>query len=164
MEQLLCPFGNPVRSKLSDIILNLMREFQLRAASTFYDNNRKYNTWLGLPNATAKKRQAYQIDHIFIPRHQLNKTSNIKRKFNGTHSNHAAPLIKFHLASDPVIKTKKKTAVPTENHKIIDNAILRKKKIKSFKNKFSEFLNNLTPDDLNLLSTNDLLKNLKNLS
>lgn len=51
-----------------------MREFQLRVASTFYDNNRKYNTWLGLPNAITKRRQAYEIDHIFIPKNQLSKT------------------------------------------------------------------------------------------
>ena len=44
-QQLLGPFGNPKKSKSGDKILNLMREFQLRAASTFYDNNRKYNTW-----------------------------------------------------------------------------------------------------------------------
>ena len=86
-----------------------MREFQLRAASTFYDNNRKYNTWLGLPNATTKKRQAYQIDHIFIPTYQLAKTSNVKRKFNGAHSDLAALLIELQLASDTVIKSTKKT-------------------------------------------------------
>ena len=157
-QQLLGPFGNPNKSKSSDRILNLMREFQLRAASTFYDNNRKYNTWLGLPNATTKKRQAYQIDHIFIPKYQLNKTSNVKRKFNGTHSDHAALLIEFQLASDSVIKNPKKDrSANSEPPKKIDNAILRKKEKENFKKKISDFLNNLTPDDLNLLSTNDLL-------
>ena len=136
-----------------------MREFQLRAASTFYDNNRKYNTWLGLPNAATKKRQAYQIDHIFIPKYQLNKTSNVKRKFNGAHSDHAALLMEFQLASDPVVKSPKKRDRDTDNKppKKIDNAILRKKEIENFRNKISNFLNNLTSDDLNLLSTNDLL-------
>ena len=67
---LLGPNGNPRKSKTGENILNLMREFQLRAASTFYDNNRKYNTWLGLPDPKTRKRQAYQLDHIFIPKQQ----------------------------------------------------------------------------------------------
>jgi hypothetical protein len=69
--QLLGLFGNPSKSKTGEEVLNLMRDHQLRAASTFFNNNRKYNTWLGIPNATMKKRHAYQLDHIFIPKHQL---------------------------------------------------------------------------------------------
>ena len=107
-QQLLGPFRNPKKSKSGDKILNLMREFQLRAASFFYDNNRKYNTWLGLPNPITKKRQAYQIDHIFIPKYQLSKTSNVKRKFNGAHSDHAALFIEFQLITDTLMKTSKK--------------------------------------------------------
>jgi hypothetical protein len=88
----------------------------------------------------------------------LHKTSNVKRKFNGTHSDHAALLIEFQLASDPVIKSRKKESnADRPPPKKIDNAILRRKEIKNFKNKISDFLNNLTPDDFNLLSTNDLL-------
>ena len=41
--------------------------------------------------------------------------------------------------------------------KKIDNAILRKKEIENFRKKINNFLNNLTSDELNLLSTNDLL-------
>ena len=89
-------------------ILNLMREFQLRAASTFYDNNRKYNTWLGLPDPKTRKRQPYQLDHIFIPKQQLCHTKNVKRKFNGAHSDHAALLIEFYLQTNPLIKSTSK--------------------------------------------------------
>ena len=123
---ILGPFGNPNKSKLGDRILNLMREFQLRAATTFYDNNR-----------TTKRRQAYQIDHIFIPKYQLNKTSYIKRKFNGAHSDIAALLIEFQLASDPAVKCPKKGDHDTNSktQKKIDNAILRKKEIENFRKK-----------------------------
>jgi exonuclease III len=104
--ELLGPHGNPHKSKTGDGVLNLMREHRLRAASTFFDNNRKYNTWLGLPNPTTGKRKAYQIDHILIPYHQLCLTSNVKRKFNGVVSDHAALLVEFRLLNFPLLKNK----------------------------------------------------------
>jgi hypothetical protein len=55
---LLGPNGNQHKSKTGEAVLNLMREFNLRAASTYFDNHRKYNTWLGLPNATTKKKKS----------------------------------------------------------------------------------------------------------
>jgi hypothetical protein len=36
---LLGPFGNPKKSKAGEAVLNLMCEHELRAASTFFDNN-----------------------------------------------------------------------------------------------------------------------------
>jgi hypothetical protein len=68
---LLGPNGNHHKSKTGEAILNLMRDFELRAASTFFDNNGKYNTWIGLPNAHKRKKRAYQIDQIFILKLQL---------------------------------------------------------------------------------------------
>jgi hypothetical protein len=57
--ELLGPFGNPHRSKTGEKLLNIMREHQLRAAATFFDNNNKYNTWLAPPHPSTAKRQAY---------------------------------------------------------------------------------------------------------
>jgi len=68
---LLGPFGNPHRSKTGERILDLMREFQLRAVTSFFDNNNKYNTWLAPPHHSNGKRRAYQLDQIFIQKHQL---------------------------------------------------------------------------------------------
>ncbi len=99
-------FGNPHRSKTGEEALNLMREHQLRAASTFFDNNGKYNTWLGIPNAITKKRYAYQLDHIFKPKHQLCYTTNIKQKFDGAHSDHVAVCIEFFSLTTPMLKKK----------------------------------------------------------
>ncbi len=111
---LLGPNGNQHRSKTGEEILNMMREFELRAASTYFDNNRKYNTWLGLPNANTKKRKAYQIDHIFIPKLQLCQTTSVRRRFDGATSDHAAVSIDFHFLTAPLLKKKrdmgKKTA------------------------------------------------------
>ncbi len=100
---LLGPYGNPHKSITGDGVLNLMHEHRLRAASTFFDINRKYNTWLGLPNSTTEKRRAYQLDHIFIPQQQLCQTTNVKRKFNGATSDHTALLIKFHFLNTPLV-------------------------------------------------------------
>ena len=52
---LLGPFGNPHRSKTGENLLNIMREFQLRATATFFDNNNKYNTWLAPPHPSSGK-------------------------------------------------------------------------------------------------------------
>ncbi len=115
---LLGPFGNPRRSKSGENLLNILREHQLRAATTFFDNNNKYNTWLAPPHPTTGKRQAYQLDHIFIPKYQLAHTSNVKRRFNGTTSNHAALFIKFQLSSMPLLKKKlKKEKIPSRRSK-----------------------------------------------
>ena len=82
-----------------------MREFQLRAATSFFDNNNKYNTWLAPPHPSSGKRRAYQLDQIFIQKHQLRHTTNAKRKFDGVASDHAALFIEFHLPK--IIKKKK---------------------------------------------------------
>jgi hypothetical protein len=106
---LLGPFGNPRLSKTGKGILNIMREFQLRAASSFFDNNNKYNTWLAPPQAPTEKRKAYQLDQIFIPKSQLCQTTNVKRKFDGASSDHAALSIDFHLLNGPLLKNKGET-------------------------------------------------------
>ena len=54
--ELLGPFGNPHRSKSGERLLNIMREHQLRAAATFFDNNNKYNTWLAPPTPTNSEK------------------------------------------------------------------------------------------------------------
>jgi hypothetical protein len=86
-----------------------MREFQLRAASSFFDDNNKYNTWLAPPQAPTEKRKAYQLDQIFIPKSQLCQTTNVKRKFDGASSDHAALSIDFHLLKGPLLKNKGET-------------------------------------------------------
>ena len=114
---LLGPFGNPHRSKSGENLLNIMREHQLRAAATFFDNNNKYNTWLAPPHPSTGKRHAYQLDHIFIPKYQLCHTKNIKRRFNGATSDHAALFIDFELSSIPLLKKKaEKNDPPPASH------------------------------------------------
>jgi hypothetical protein len=71
-------------------ILNIMRSHNLRAASTFFENNRKYNIWLSLPSTPSMKRNAYQLDHIHIPKNQLCHTQNVKRRFDGAPRDHAS--------------------------------------------------------------------------
>jgi hypothetical protein len=141
--QLLGPCGNPRRSKTGEEVLNLMREHQLRAASTFFDNNRKYNTWLGIPNAITKKRYAYQLDHIFIPKHLLCHTTNIKRKFDGAHSHHAALCIDFYFLTSPLLKKKKDPQSNPKPTMKLNNTILRGKELSNFQKKVNEFFDEL---------------------
>ena len=147
ISNLLGPFGNPRKSKSAEAILNHMREFQLRAASSFFDNNNKYNTWIAPPHPITKQRIPYQLDQIFIPKNQLCYTSNVKRKFDGAPSDHAAVMIDFKLISSPILKTKNqekgKKADPIPKKKI-DNNILRNKELPNFKKRVEEFFENLS--------------------
>jgi hypothetical protein len=108
--RLLGSHEKPHKSKTGEGTLNLMHEHNLRAASTFFDNNHKYNTWLGLPNPMTGRRRAYQLDHIFIPHRQLDQTTNVKRKLNRATTDHAALLIEFRLPIYSVQKNNKKKA------------------------------------------------------
>ena len=155
---LLGPFGNPHRSKSRENLLNIMREHQLRAAATFFDNNNKYNTWLAPTHPSTGKRQAYQLDHIFIPKYQLCHTKNIKPKFNSTTSNHAALLIDFQLSSTPLLKKKEeKSDNPMPPAKKIDNKVLRGREPPIKKKKVEEYFSNLSPENATLLSPSELL-------
>jgi len=131
----------------------MMREFQLRAAGSFFDNNNKYNTWLAPPQAPTEKRKAYQLDQIFIPKSQLCQTSNVKRKFDGAPSDHAALAIDFHLLNGPLLKNKEGTKSGENENKPpkVDNNILRKKEVKNFQKKVDEFFDNLS--ELSIFST-----------
>ena len=115
--ELLGPFGNPHRTKTGENLINIMREHQLRAAATFFDNNNKYNTWLAPPHPSTAKRQAYQLDHFLIPKYQLCQTTNVKRKFDGATSDHAALQIDFHLLNTPLLRKKEtqKELLPPPN-------------------------------------------------
>jgi hypothetical protein len=122
----------------------MMREFELRAASTYFANNRKYNTWLGLPNANTKKRKAYQIDHIFIPKLQLCQTMSVKRRFDGATSDHAAVCIDFYFLTAPLLKKKRDLEIKPPRKKL-DNVSLITTKHSNFQEKVNEFFQKLTP-------------------
>ncbi len=121
-----------------------MREFELRAASTYFNNNMKYNTWLGLPNANTKKRKAYQIDHIFIPKLQLCQTTSVKRRFDSATGDHAAVCIDFYFLTAPLLKKRRDLAIKPPSKKL-DNVSLRTTKRSNFQEKVNEFFQNLTP-------------------
>ena len=133
-----------------------MREHQLRAAATFFDNNNKYNTWLAPPHPSTAKRQAYQLDHILIPKSQLCQTTNVKRRFDGATSDHAALQIDFHLLNTPLLRkeTTKKDFVPTPT---IDNKILRNQELSNFQKGVKSFFDNLQPESAIFQSPSDLL-------
>ncbi len=80
---------------MGEVIINLMREFDLRVTSTYFDINGEYNTLLGLPDANTRKRKAYQINYILSPKLQLCQPTSIKQRFDGATSDHAALRIDF---------------------------------------------------------------------
>jgi hypothetical protein len=87
-----------------------MREHDLRAASTFFDCNNKFSTWMN-----PKNQCPYQIDHFFIPKHQLCHTTNVKRKLDSVDSDHAALCIKFQMSHEPLLQLKDGSTVVKPN-------------------------------------------------
>jgi len=98
------------------------------------------------------KKKSLPIRSNLHTKSQLCQTTNVKRKFDGTTSDHAALLIEFHLLSGPLLK-KKETTENKNDHKIqkIDNNILRNKEIKNFQRKVDEFFDNL--NEFSIFST-----------
>jgi hypothetical protein len=158
---LLGPNGNHHRSKMGEAILNLMREFELRAASTFFDNNGQYNAWLGLPDAHTREK-SIQIDQILIPKLQLCQTKNVKHRFDGVASDHAALRIDFHFLIAPLLKNRNDKAKLPPIDKKIDSMALRASKLQAFQERVNEFFEKLTPELAFLSSPSKLLNELRN--
>jgi exonuclease III len=157
IEQLIGPHGNPQTSKNSHRILNIMRSHNLRAASTFFDNNRKYNTWLSPPTAPTMKRNAYQLDHILIPKNQLCYTQNVKRRFDGAHSDHAALRIDFRLLTTPLLKNKQNLKNKKTKPTTINNFTLHNQALTTFQTKVLNFFNNLPMDTAIYATPSDIM-------
>jgi hypothetical protein len=106
--ELLRPHGNPYRNENGERILKLMREHELRAASTFFESN---NTW---------------IDHMFIPRRQLHHTNDVKRKLDSINSDHAALCITFWVSNEALLfkHTERNREPPEATRTKIDNFLL----------------------------------------
>lgn len=66
VKDLIGTFGNKKVNKNGDKIHSLMREHGLRAAATFFDNNKKHSTWVCPLNAVTRKIIAHQIDHFLF--------------------------------------------------------------------------------------------------
>ena len=94
IQNLIGPFGNKCRNKNGNLFCDVMRELDLHSAHSFFDCNDKHDTWIHLGT-----KHRYQPDHFLILSKQLNRTSNVKRKFDGAPSDHAALMIQFKLHS-----------------------------------------------------------------
>lgn len=104
-----------------------------------------------------KEETSISTRHIFITKQQLCHTKNVKRKFNGAHSDHTALIIEFYLETNPIIKSTSKEDIATaEPIKKIDISILRNKELSNFQKKINYFFDELSPDDVNVLSSNNL--------
>ena len=86
-----------------------MQELDLRVVSTFFNTNGNHNTWIH-----PVLKEQYQPDHILIliPQNQLSNTTKIKRKFDGSPSDHAAVMLiyKFNHSSHLPQKMRNKAA------------------------------------------------------
>jgi len=99
---LIGPHGNPRINASSELVLIMLCELNLRAASTLFDNNGKHDTWI-LPGT----KQKFQLDHFLILSTQLCFVTNIKQKFNDSPSDHAALMIKIRINQSSKLILKK---------------------------------------------------------
>jgi hypothetical protein len=115
-----------------------MREHDLRAASTFFESNKKYNTW-----RNPRDKRPHQIDHFLIPRNQLCHTVDVKRKLDSIDSDHAALCIEFRLSSETLLLKKTENSEEIRPKNRINNFLLRNSQKGEFQRKVSEFFLNL---------------------
>ncbi len=153
IHNLLGPHGNPYRNACGERVLNLMRELDLRAPSTFFDSHGKFNTW------RCPKRRPFQIDHFLTPRTQLCRTLNVQRKFDGVDSDHAALLMNFELDCTTLLSNKLNREKEKLPKKKIDNHILRTDGKSTFQEKISSYLDSLDPPATQELSMQELFQN-----
>ena len=92
------------------------------------------------PQRNNEKGRAYQLDHIFIPKHQLCQTMNVKRKFDRAHSDHAAPCIDFCLSTSPLLKKKQDSPIAHKPNMKLNNTVLRREGLSEFKKNGERFL------------------------
>jgi hypothetical protein len=132
----------------------MMREQDLRAASTFFDCNNKYNTW-----RNPRDKRPHQIDHFLIPRNQLCYTTNVKQKLDSIDSDHAALCIKFQLPDGALLSNRrnpKKDVEPCPKYKI-NNFVLRNSQKRNFQENASNFLQNMPPQLIASSSDDELI-------
>ncbi len=114
-----------------------MREHNLIAASTFFNSNKKYNTWRNLWD-----RRPHQIDHLLIPKSQLYHTIDVKKKLDSVDSNQAALCIEFKLTNEALLfKKREKWRIPPQTK--INNFLLQNSQRSKFHERVSEFFLNL---------------------
>jgi hypothetical protein len=140
ISQLLSPHGNPHRNENRERILNLLKEHDLRAASTFFGCNNKCNTW-----RNPRDKCPYQIDRLLIPRNQLCHTINVKRKLDSIDRDHAVLCIMFQTSNETVLHKKRDRGGTHKPKTKINNFILRNSQKNRFQEKVSKFFRDLEP-------------------
>ena len=128
---LIGPCANPKINHKGQLYINLLSQLDLRAASTYFQNNSGYDTWI---NPATKEK--YQLDHFLIPRNQFKLVKNVKKIFHGTTSDHLAIQMSLNLRKG---KYKNFGTAKIKSRFRIDNTILRGKGKSLFQNKVSEF-------------------------
>jgi len=99
---LFSPHGNPWRNARGEFIIRILTQFQMRAASTFFESSKGHDTWI---NPAMKVK--YQLDHFLIKKKHLQIITDVKRKDNGIPSDHTALCIKLKFPNVKLTPRKK---------------------------------------------------------
>ena len=83
-ESLFGPHGNLRKNTWGELIIGVLNQNQLRAASTFFESNNKHDTW-----TYPASKEKYQLDHFLIKWNNLQFVMNVKQKSNGVPSDAA---------------------------------------------------------------------------
>jgi hypothetical protein len=97
---------------------------------------------VGIPNAITKTMASVPTRPYFIPKPQLCHTTNVKRKFDGAHSDHAALCIDFFFLNTPLLKKKKEPKNSPGPPKKLNYTILRRKELSNLQKKIMNSLKN----------------------
>jgi len=154
---LLGPHGNPSRNKKGEQLLNMLKQIQYRAISTFFDS-KHHNTWMH-----PATKQCYQLDHFLMPKNQLRYVKNAKRKCDSIPSDHEAIYLELCLPNS-VHRPKQKRGEEKSNMKI-DYNILRAGGASKFKEEIASFVTHLEREFImqeNEQSPDELLNQFQN--
>ena len=133
---ILGPCGNPRKNERGEMILNLLRQTDLRAVTTYFNSTNGHDTWTH--PATKEK---HQLDHFLVSRLHCRNVIDARKKYIGAPSDHLALFMKYKYKERKKMSNKKKQFIETKVFKV-DNNILRQAG-KDFKSQIANFIKEL---------------------
>ena len=132
------------------MILNLLRQTDLRAVTTYFNSTNGHDTWTH--PATKEK---HQLDHFLVSRLHCRNVIDAQKKYIGAPSDHLALFMKYKYKERKKMSNKKKQFIETKVFKV-DNNILRQAS-KDFKSQIANFIKELH-EEVNGKSSSETLE------
>jgi len=84
------PCRNPKKNERGEMILNLLRQTDMRATATYFDNANGHEMW-----THPAMKEKFQLDHFMVSRAHCKYIADIKKKYIGAPSDPLTSLLKI---------------------------------------------------------------------